>query len=60
MREIRQSGSEGGGTELNRSFLPLSGSATARHNSQGCLAVGSGLNDLSTFAERDVCIPPDA
>jgi hypothetical protein len=24
MREIRQSGSEGGGTETNRSFLPLS------------------------------------
>ena len=24
MREIRTSGSEGGGTELNRSFLPLS------------------------------------
>jgi hypothetical protein len=24
MREIRQSGSEGGGTEINRSFLPLS------------------------------------
>ena len=24
MREIRQSGSEGGGTELNRSSLPLS------------------------------------
>jgi len=26
MRENRQSGSEGGGTELNRSSLPLSGS----------------------------------
>ena len=25
MREIRLHGSEGGGTELNRSFLPLSG-----------------------------------
>jgi len=24
MREIRPSGSEGGGTETNRSFLPLS------------------------------------
>jgi len=24
MREIRQSGSEGGGNEINRSFLPLS------------------------------------
>jgi hypothetical protein len=24
MREIRPSGSEGGGTEINRSFLPLS------------------------------------
>ena len=24
MREIRTSGSEGGGTEINRSFLPLS------------------------------------
>ena len=26
MREIRQSGSEGGGTEINRFSLPLSGS----------------------------------
>ena len=34
MREICQSGSEGGGTEINRSFLPLSllnGAARWRH-----------------------------
>jgi hypothetical protein len=30
MREIRPSGSEGGGTETNRSFLPLS-QLPARH-----------------------------
>ena len=30
MREIRLSGSEGGGAEMNRLFLPLSNSAAAR------------------------------
>jgi len=39
MREIRPSGSEGGGTETNRSFLPLSepraGRAPAGQKSPG-------------------------
>jgi hypothetical protein len=34
MREIRPSGSEGGGIELNRSFLPLSG--IDQNNSTRC------------------------
>ena len=33
MRETRLSGSEGGGTELNRSFLPLSGFHQSGHMS---------------------------
>src|SRR5438093_1212582 len=35
MREIRLSGSEGGGTELNRSSLPLSSSVAAPRQSAG-------------------------
>ena len=31
MREIRLSGSEGGGTEINRSFLPLSATDSRDH-----------------------------
>jgi hypothetical protein len=36
MREIRLSGSEGGGTEINRSFLPLS---NAERNIQSGIGV---------------------
>ena len=32
MRETRLSGSEGGGTELNRSFLPLSRAVFNHHS----------------------------
>ncbi len=42
MREIRPSGSEGGGTELNRSFLPLSLlCGTCRDDPGGVVLIGA-------------------
>ena len=45
MREIRTSGSEGGGLELNRSSLPLSGCSEEglSHDYQGNLTFCDGL-----------------
>ena len=39
MRENRQYGSEGGGTELNRSSLPLSQYPIIRSSGRGCLFI---------------------
>jgi len=48
MREIRLSGSEGGGAEPNRSLLPLS---------MGGEEVPAGSGDEETFAERRASAP---
>ena len=47
MRETRLSGSEGGGTELNRSFLPLSEFHRSGHRSQ----TSSSFNRSSSHPE---------
>ena len=51
MREIRQSGSEGGGTEVNRFSLPLLGLAPDNHADSvlGVQSRRSHLPILDTF-----------
>ena len=53
MREIRLHGSEGGGTELNRSFLPLSARGRCAQRwevRRGGVADRIGLADMSVGA----------
>lgn len=55
MRENRLSGSEGGGTEANQSFLPLSDLATSTLE-----AMRSQAGQLSTSHLNRLCYTPPA
>jgi hypothetical protein len=60
MREIRPSGSEGGGTETNRSFLPLSKRVARRlyfNPSRGfssLMTISLGESGLRQFAKPQI------
>ena len=56
MREIRLHGSEGGGAETNRSFLPLSlqGTTSALSRIEGDTTHKDGKGCLPDFAEQSV------